>query len=393
MITQQEAYDTMMKQVCQPALESISLDQALDRILAKDIHADIDMPPFIKSAMDGYACRRADLDNPLQMIETIKAGQAPVQTIGKNQCSKIMTGGMVPEGADCVITVEETEVLDTDSVCFIADSTRNNVCLKGEDMRVGDVVLTAGTRLRPQHIAMAASVGAVAPTVYCCSRVGIISTGDELVEPEVKPTLSQIRTSNSHQLVAQVLSTHAIPTYYGITRDTETSLDSMLKKAMADNDVILLSGGVSMGEFDLVPGIMKANGFDILFDEIAIQPGKPTTFAVSPNSYCVGLPGNPVATFTQFELLVKPFLYRLMGHDYEPPNIRLPMDSNHTRARARRDGWFPATITREGTVSPCEFHGSAHVDSLCEADCLVTMPAGVKSLDAGCMVSIHLINS
>ena len=284
MITQQEAYDTMMKQVCQPALESISLDQALDRILAKDIHADIDMPPFIKSAMDGYACRRADLDNPLQMIETIKAGQAPVQTIGKNQCSKIMTGGMVPEGADCVITVEETEVLDTDSVCFIADSTRNNVCLKGEDMRVGDVVLTAGTRLRPQHIAMAASVGAVAPTVYCCSRVGIISTGDELVEPEVKPTLSQIRTSNSHQLVAQVLSTHAIPTYYGITRDTETSLDSMLKKAMADNDVILLSGGVSMGEFDLVPGIMKANGFDILFDEIAIQPGKPTTFAVSPNS-------------------------------------------------------------------------------------------------------------
>jgi len=393
MITQQEAYATMMAQVRNLKSEQVGLDQALHRILAEDVRADMDMPPFIKSAMDGYACRRADLTNQLQVIETVKAGTAPERVIKENQCTKIMTGGMVPEGADCVIIVEETEAIDDRTIRFTAASTRDNVCQKGEDMQVGDIVLTAGTRLKPQHIAMAASVGCVSPTVTRQPRVGIISTGDELVEPEIKPDISQIRTSNSHQLVAQVWGADSIPTYYGIAQDNVESLDATLKQAMNANDVVLLSGGVSMGEFDLVPGIMQSNGFEILFDEIAIQPGKPTTFAVAPETYCVGLPGSPVATFSQFEQLVKPFLYRLMGHEYQPPNIFLPMANAHTRARARREGWFPARISDEGTVLPCEFHGSAHVDALCEADCLATMPAGIDSLEAGSLVRVLLLDS
>ena len=211
------------------------------------------------------------------------------------------------------------------------------------------------------------------------------------MEPDVKPDISQIRTSNSHQLVAQVLASDCLPTYYGIAMDTEASLDATLKKAMAECDVVLLSGGVSMGDFDLVPGIMKANGLTILFDEIAIQPGKPTTFAVSDDTWCVGLPGNPVATFTQFELLVKPFLYRLMGLEYRPANLRLPMAQTHTRARAARESWFPAKITDDGTVLPCEFHGSAHIDSLCEADCLGNMSPGVGTLEKGSLVTIRTL--
>lgn len=381
----------MMARARRLGSEQVGLEQALNRILSEDVCADMDMPPFVKSAMDGYACRRQDLASDLQVVENVKAGQVPRKTIGSNQCAKIMTGGMVPEGADCVIMVEHVEELDTKTIRFTAESTADNVCLKGEDMRLGDVVLHAGTRLRPQHIAMLASVGCVRPAVACRPRVGIIATGDELVEPEVKPDVSQIRTSNSHQLVVHVLTADSIPTYYGIARDTQESLDTTLKKAIAENDVVLLSGGVSMGDFDLVPGIMKANGLTILFEEIAVQPGKPTTFAVSDDIFCVGLPGNPVATFTQFELLVKPFLYRLMGHDYRPPKLRLPMARKHTRKRSVRESWFPAKITNDGTVLPCEFHGSAHVDSLCEADCLGNMSAGVATLDEGTLVTVRTL--
>ncbi len=391
MISQKQAYDTMLSRARVLGSENVELGQSLNRILAEDVRADMDMPPFIKSAMDGYACRRVDLANALTIVETLKAGQVPSKTLGPNECAKIMTGGMVPDGADCVFMVEESENLDDDSVRFTAGTTRDNVCQKGEDMQVGDVVLEAGTRLGSAQVAMLASVGCVQPVVAQKPRVGILSTGDELVEPDVVPSVSQIRTSNSHQLVAQVLAANAVPVYYGIARDTEESLGEMLSKALAENDVVLLSGGVSMGEFDLVPGIMQACGLTILFDQIAIQPGKPTTFAVSDESYCVGLPGNPVATYTQFELLVKPFLYRLMGHDYVPANIRMPMARAHARKRSVRESWFPARITAEGGILPCEFHGSAHVDALCEADCLGTMPAGVDSLDEGELVLVRLL--
>jgi|TARA_Y100000310_G_scaffold326578_1_gene391627 molybdopterin molybdotransferase len=391
MITQNEAHETMMAEARPLGSEQVGLDQVLNRILADDVRSDMDMPPFIKSAMDGYACRREDLQDHLRVVEALKAGEIPRKSIGQGECAKIMTGGMVPEGADCVIMVEHVEQLDANTVQFTGESTRDNVCLKGEDIQVGDVVLQAGTQLRPQHIAMLASVGCVEPQVAQKPRVAIIATGDELVEPDVRPDLSQIRTSNSHQLVGQVLAADAIPTYYGIAKDTEESLDATLKTAMAQCDVVLLSGGVSMGDFDLVPGIMKANGLKILFDEIAIQPGKPTTFAVSDDTYCIGLPGNPVATFTQFELLVKPFLYRLMGHDFRPANLRLPMARAHSRQRAARESWFPAKITADGSVLPCEFHGSAHVESLCEADCLGTMSAGVASLDEGALVTVRIL--
>ncbi len=391
MIELKEAYETMMSHARLLGSEQVTLDEALNRVLAEDVRSDIDMPPFIKAAMDGYACRRQDIGNELKIVEFLKAGAVPVKTISSNECSKIMTGGMVPEGADCIIIVEETEAAGKDTVRFTADKTSDNLCQKGEDMQVGDVVLTAGTMLKPQHIAMLASVGCVLPKVARKPRVGVVSTGDELVEPEIKPDVSQIRTSNSHQLIAQVLAADATPTYYGIARDEEAVLDATLKKAVSENDVVLLTGGVSMGDLDLVPGIMKANDFSLLFEEIAVQPGKPTTFGVSENAFCVGLPGSPVAAFTQFELLVKPFLFRLMGHVYKPGNLSLRMAEKRTRARARRENWFPFTLTDEGTVVPCVFHGSAHVESICEADGLACMPMGVMSVDEGELVTAQML--
>lgn len=391
MISQAEAYKIMMARACTLASERVILDDALGRVLAQDVRSDLNMPPFNKSAMDGYACRRDDLANHLRVVEILKAGEEPRKSIGPGECAKVMTGGVLPEGAECVVMVEQSEKLNGNTVRFTTESTPDNYCVKGEDIREGDLVLRTGALLGPQHLAMLASVGCVQPRVSRRPRVGIMATGDELVEPNVRPETSQIRTSNSHQLVAQVSTAGAVPKYYGIAKDTEESLDAMLKKAISESDIVLLSGGVSMGDFDLVPDVMKANGLTILFNEIAIQPGKPTTFAVSDDVYCVGLPGNPVATFTQFEHLVKPFIYHLMGHKHRPACLRLPMAKIHSRRRAVRESWFLVKITDSGTVLPCEFHGSAHLEPLCEADGLAIMPKGIMSLDQGALVTVRVL--
>jgi len=389
MIRLEEAFDLMMGAARPLPTERVDIGNALYRILAEDVCSDMDMPPFDKSAMDGYACRRADLDGELTVLETIQAGQAPSKPVGAGQCSKIMTGAPVPEGADCVIMIEYTECPTENTVRFTGKETRANICIRGEDIQTGDCVLRKGSRIEPQHIAVLATVGCVNPLVACKAKVGVIATGDELVEPECKPAPSQIRTSNSYQLCAQVAAAGGIPRYYGIVSDTEAALDKTLKDAMAENDVVLLSGGVSMGDFDLVPGVMRQNGVDILFDAIAVKPGKPTTFGVAPTAYCVGLPGNPVSTFVQFEILVKPFLLKLMGHEYRVPRFSAPLARKLSRKRADRDAWLPVSMTDAGEVEPRDYHGSAHVNALCGADGLILIPADVTTLDKGTQVDVR----
>ncbi|NIA15377.1 MAG: molybdopterin molybdenumtransferase MoeA, partial [Nitrospiraceae bacterium] len=349
--------------------EHVALASCAGRVLAEDVVSDVDMPPFNKSAMDGYACRRTDLAHPLAVLEVIKAGSPPTRPIGPDECSKIMTGAMVPEGADCVIMVEHTETAGDGSVRFTGKSTRDNICFQREDVQTGDVILRAGTLVAPQHIAMLAAVGCVKPRVAQRPRVAVIATGDELVEPHVKPRRSQIRTTNGAQLCAQIQRTRTTSVYYGIVGDTEEATDTAVKRAMAQTDVILLSGGVSMGDFDFVPDVLRSNGIEILFDAVAMKPGKPTVFGVSTQdaptrTYCVGLPGNPVATFCLFELLVKPLLYGLMGHTYQPVEFTMPLATPLQRKRAEREAWMPATLTGDGRAVPCEFHGSAHIAAL-----------------------------
>jgi len=180
-------------------------------------------------------------------------------------------------------------------------------------------------------------------------------------------------------------------TDYGIAKDTTDEIDRTFKKAAAENDVVLLSGGVSMGDFDLVPGILKKNNIELLFEKIALKPGKPTVFGVSENLYCFGLPGNPVSTFVVFELLVKPFLYKQMGHDYAPPNIQMPLDETISRKDTERRGWTPVAITDAGTLKKVEYHDSGHINALCGADGLVCMDAGLAEIPKGTIVQVRLI--
>ena len=306
--------------------ERVNLDEAVDRILAEDIRSDIDMPPCDKSAMDGYACRRDDLAEILTVVETIRAGQVPTRSVGACECAQIMTGAGVPEGVDCVIPVELTEPAGEGMVRFTGNELRDNICRRAEDIREGDVLLRCGERITPQAVAVLATVGAVTPLAARRPRVAVMATGDELVEPDRKPAAAQIRNSNGHQLREQVAKAGAIADYLGIARDAEEDLDRMIRKAVATNDVILLSGGVSMGKFDLVPGVLEKHGFQLLFSKIAVKPGMPTVFGVRDDTFCFGLPGNPVSTFVIFELIVKPFLFKLMGHDYRPFVVPLRLE-------------------------------------------------------------------
>ncbi|MCF8233552.1 MAG: molybdopterin molybdotransferase MoeA [Bacteroidales bacterium] len=391
MIGFEEALDIVSRSAKTLDVEQIDFNLSNARVLAEDVQSDIDMPPFDKSAMDGYACRFENLKNPLEVIEVIPAGKPPKKTIGKNQCSKIMTGSKVPEGADCVIMVEQTEELPGGRIRFTAEKTKSNFVPKGEDVKRGDVVLKRGTLIKAQHIAVMASVGCILPMVYRKARIGVLSTGDELVEPSVFPGESKIRNSNAYQLLNQAAGMGCEANYYGIALDNEEHSRKLIQKTLKENDMVLLTGGVSMGDFDFIPKVFQRLNIDILFDSVAVQPGRPTVYGISGHKYIFGLPGNPVSSFNIFELLVKPLLYKIMGHDFVPVRLRLPLGKEYKRKKSTRKSYLPVQIDEQGRVIPIQYHGSAHVHALVFADGLISIPVGKTTLNKGELVDVRQI--
>ena len=388
MITIEKAYQQVLEKAYLLETEKVDFINSVGRILAEDVSSDIEMPPFDKSSMDGYACRRADINNILEIIEVIPAGKTPEKEIGPNQCAKIMTGAPVPKGADFIAMVEFCEETDNKFVKILKVTQRNNISYKAEDVKAGQVVLKKGIQIKPQHIAVFASVGYTQVLVTKQPKIGIISTGDELVEPHLKPAISQIRNSNGYQLISQVKACGAIPSYMGIADDTPEDTFDKVSKALAENDIVLLTGGVSMGSFDFVPEVLKKAGIEILFDSIAVTPGKPTTFGTAGKKLCFGLPGNPVPSFIQFELLVKPLIYKLMGLVFQPLDIQMPMGIEYKRKKSDRKAYIPVFI-EDGEVFPVEYHGSAHIHALTFAQGIIYFPIGVDTLLKGETVHVR----
>ena len=280
MISYKEAYGVVMKSVFETEEETIPFTESAGRILAENIASDIDMPPFNRSAVDGYSCHRLDLNNDLDVLEVIPAGKEPVKMVRKNQCSKIMTGAIVPDGCDIVFMVEESEKLPSGKIRFTGKDPKINISFNGEDGKKVDAVLLRDKLIKPQDIAVMASVGHTNVIVKKIPQVGIISTGDELVEPYNSPGISQIRNSNAYQLLSQVTRAGGMGKYYGIAPDIEDVTFEMIQKAINENDIVILTGGVSIGDFDFVPSVLKRAGVKILFDQVNVKPGKPTIFGV-----------------------------------------------------------------------------------------------------------------
>lgn len=380
--------------------EEVSLKDACGRVLCQVVVSERDMPPFNKSAVDGYACRYADLENrgAMSLLEVIPAGKSPEFKVVDGYCSKIMTGAMVPEGAESILMVEDAlveggEIRPAPDYKFSRNKT--NICLQGEDILLGTTVLQPGTLLKPQHIATLAAMGCADVCVASKPKVAIISTGDELVDLSVEPNSVQIRDSNGWQLLAQASRAGANPSYLGIVKDQCEVLKSLLERALAENTLIILTGGVSMGDFDMVPDVLRSLGVEILFDRVAVQPGKPTTFGVveyeGASRFIFGLPGNPVSSFIQFELMVRPLLMKLMGSIHQSVTINMPISHEYRRKRSERMAHVPMEIDESGRCKMLHYNGSGHIEALNSAWGVARIPLGVSQLQENDMVEVILL--
>ena len=403
--------------------EKINFIKSLNRVLAENIYSDMDMPPFDKAAMDGFACRIKDINSELTVIEEVQAGKVPLKNVGKNECTKIMTGAMIPPGADCVIMIEHTETTSPGKIRFIHQKSNLNICYKGEDIKKGELVLKKGTQIQPQHVAILASAGSSEPTVFKIPQIAVLSTSNELVEPEVKPFPSQIRNSNGHQLVAQCAGMGIKAHYAGIAPDDKQSLQLHLAPLLAENDIVIITGGVSMGDYDFVPEVLNEMGLRTILQGINIKPGKrvlvtagqirndpadkiqrditQNKFVISEDniqqqtydkkSFCFGLPGNPVSSFVLFEILIKPFIQKMCGIENTAHSIMLPLDEDYHRKDEEKLWFVPVILSENKCVKSVEYHGSAHIHSYVSAMGIMEVPAGKKSIKKGELVNVRPI--
>lgn len=388
MVEFNDALDLILANTVVLDSEEIDLKDARGRVLTEDTFYDIAMPPFDKSAMDGFACRKQDLNNKLDIVEVIFAGKEPEKSIGENQCAKIMTGAVVPKGADCVVMKEYAQEAE-DTVSFSTNKSRSNICYFGEDVQVGDLALRKNTLLTARHIPVLAGAGITEPVVSKQPQVFVFATGSELVEPHEKPLSFQIRNSNSYQMMAQLEEIGVNGKYGGIISDDFKETKDKIAEAFEKSDVVILSGGVSEGDFDFIPSVIKELGFEILLTRIAVQPGKPIIFARNGNKYCLGLAGNPASSFVQFELYLKPFLYKLMDYEFEPKMVKATLRENYRRKKADRLKIIPAQLSEDLKVSPVEFHGSAHINALVHSSGMILMPIGVFEFKKGETVDVR----
>ena len=386
-----EVVQTNLRYVTQ--IEEVELANCAGRVLARNIAADRPAPPFNRVAMDGYACRKEDIGKELEMIEVVPAGKKPEKVIGSSQCSKVMTGCPLPEGAEMVFMVEISDVKDDGMViCTKPEKAgAENYAKIGEDAQRGTVLIFHGTILEAKHVQTLAAVGIAKVPVFRKPVIGIIATGDELVEPNETPLAHQIRNSNGYSLYAQMKKFGADVKYYGIVKDDAQETYEILKKADEECDAVLMSGGVSEGDFDFVPEAMRKVGYNILFDKVKIKPGKPTTFAISKNSVCFGMPGNPVSTFVIAEILVKPYLMAAMSATYKPKMVKTIITNGFSRRRTVRMEYVPIKLNLDGTASVLNYHGSGHLTALIEADGFVPIQAGVSEIERGAFELVLLI--
>jgi molybdopterin molybdotransferase len=371
--------------------ETISLEDALGRVLAEDVYADRDAPPFPRATMDGYACRQEDLPGPMEVLETIPAGSMPTCTVGPGQCSRIMTGAMVPEGADCVIMQEFVNTAANGTIIYTAGETDANIDPRGQDLKEGDLLLQKGTRITPGHLGIISSSGTTQVRVARSLEVGILATGSELVETDRLPQGAQIRNSNSHQLAGQVRLAGHLARLMGIVEDQREVLAERISGSIEQYDLLIMTGGASVGELDLVTGVLEELGFHLAYDRVAIQPGKPVSFAHRSGKVCFGLSGNPVSSFVQFELLVRPYLDTCTGAIPVNRRIKIRMGKDFERNKADRHFFLPVFFNSEGICEPVDFHGSGHIHSLEKTIGFAEIPAGQTVLRKGDLVNVRLI--
>ncbi|HTD78057.1 MAG TPA: gephyrin-like molybdotransferase Glp [Chloroflexota bacterium] len=383
-------------------MEEVPTVEALDRVLAADVHSPSDLPTFRRSTMDGFAVRAADtfgategLPAYLDIVDEVFMGHAPTRGLGTGQCARIATGGMLPENADAVVMVEQTqEVGPTTIEALRAVAPGENVVQIGEDVRTGDPILAAGHRLRPQDLGGLVALGITSVRVARRLRVGIVSGGDELVAPSEEPGRGQIRDINSYTLAAMIRRDGHVPCLAGIFPDEYAALDSAARTALAANDVVILSAGSSVSARDMTAQVVDSLGKPgVLVHGVSLKPGKPTILAVCDGKPVFGLPGNPVSCMVTYDLFVAPTLARLCGATSPPrTSVTARLTRNIASATGRED-YIQVRLERrqDGGFDAVPVFGKSNlIFTLIRADGMLKIPLDAGGLPAGVQVDVVL---
>ena len=401
MITVKEALEHVLGVIFPLALEKTDILGALGRVIGEDIHAPRDIPPRDNSGMDGYALKSegttgAGAESPvvLNIIEDIPAGYTPQKTVGSGEAARIMTGAPVPDGADAVVMVEETKS-DGNSVRIYAEAAKGqNVRYAGEDVRGGDLVIRAGTLLRPAETGMLSALGRSFVKVYQKPLVALIATGDELVDIDGAASPGKIVSSNSYSLAAQVMECGGIPLQLGIAKDNIDDLTEKFRDAMRA-DIIVSSAGVSVGDYDFVKDVMEDMGIDIEFWQVAQRPGKPMTFGAREGKPVFGLPGNPVSSMITFEQYVRPAILKMTGHEkFFRRTIRAKLTEDIKKKKELRY-FVRGRVKSQGegfVVETTGEQGSGILKSMVLANGIIVLPEDAEFIKAGSEVMVQLID-
>lgn len=396
----EEALKTVLDNIKVLGTERIPIQDSLGRVLGEDVYSNLFLPPWNNSAMDGYAVRwenvkNSSKENPakLNVVGDIRAGLLPDKPVGDGEAIRIMTGAPVPEGADTVIRVEDTKTDDKIVSIFKAGRQGENIRKRGENVKKGDLVLTKGTSIGPGQLGSMAMVGKPVVTVYRRPVVTIMSTGDELADFDEDLTENKIPNSNSYAVASQVLEAGAIPHVLGIARDNKESLREKIGQGLS-GDMMIVSGGVSVGDYDFVKDILKEYGIDMKFWTVGIKPGHPIAFGLVGDKPIFGLPGNPVSTMVTFEVFARPALQKMCGHTtlFRPVVDAIAEDefsdrpgrTHYVRSLVRyNDGKYYVKSTGS--------QGSGILMSMAYANCFMILPADKEKVLAGETVKVQLL--
>ncbi|UMT75320.1 molybdopterin molybdotransferase MoeA [Staphylococcus roterodami] len=398
-----EAIQRIVKQQITMPSHKMSLENSLNHILAEDIVATYDIPRFDKSPYDGFAIRSIDSQGAsgkhrieFKVIDHIGAGSVSNKVVGERKAVRIMTGAQIPEGADAVVMFEQTIELE-DTFTIRKPFTKNeNISLKGEETTTGDIVLKKGQVINPGVIAVLATYGYTEVQVIKQSSVAVIATGSELLDVSDPLEDGKIRNSNGPMIHALAEKLGLEVGIYKTQKDDLESGIQIVKEAMSNHDIVITTGGVSVGDFDYLPEIYKAVNAEVLFNKVAMRPGSVTTVAFANGKYLFGLSGNPSACFTGFELFVKPAVKHMCGAlEVFPQVVKATLMEDFSKANPfTRFIRAKATLTSAGaTVVPSGFNKSGAVVAIAHANCMIMLPGGTRGFKAGHTVDVILTES
>ncbi|SMO46093.1 molybdopterin molybdotransferase [Balnearium lithotrophicum] len=379
--------------------EFASLFDSYGRVLRENLIADRDDPPAPVSAMDGYGVKKEDIKSipaKLKVVGEVPAGKIPNIKVSKGEAVKLFTGSLVPEGVDTVVPVEETEGSGEFVVIKKSYPQGQNVRLRGENYKVGDILVEEGAVLRAPEVGIAASIGKPYLRVSSKPRVGIITTGNEILEPwDDLDSISQIHNTNAYTLYSLVKESGGEPIYLGILKDSKDETAERIHKGIETCDVLITTGGVSMGDYDFVKQVVKELGIEVLFYKVRVKPGKPVLFGKRGSKFFFGLPGFPVSTVVSFNLFVLPLLRKIQGaRELFRKRVKAKLLMDFKRRKAERREFVRAElINKDGKflVKPLRKQGSGVLTSLVGGKVLMMVPEGIREIKFGSEVEVVLI--